>query len=186
MMLDFFRMRHDGKKWHVSCWQPTYTTAGKNGMDSFGKLFVLPFTVQDKDFKLLLKGSGTGLIKDPEATDGSAAYQEGKLSWYLSYPIPKAFPKKKVDIILRVRLEAARADTLTCGVYDWKKKKRVCGRSIPAKGINGKKYGEFKIGSAVLNSDMSIYIGSIYFQKKWLKDNRDRTFVDCIRFEEAK
>ena len=186
MLLDFFRMRHDGKKWHVSCWQPTYTIAGKNGMDSFGKLFVLPFTVQDKDFKLLWKGSGTGLVKDPEATDGSAAYQEGKLSWYLSYPIPKAFPKKKVDIILRVRLEAARADTLSCGVHDWKKKKRVCGRSIPAKGINGKKYGEFKIGSAVLNSDMSIYIGSIYFQKKWLKDNRDRTFLDCIRFEEAK
>jgi len=186
MMLDFFRMRHDGKKWIVSCWQPTYTVAGKNGMDSFGKLFVLPFTVQDKDFKLLWKGSGTGLLNDPEATDGSAAFQDGNLSWYLSYPIPQAFPKEKVDVILRLRIEAERADTLTCGVHDWKTKKRVFYCSIPTETINGKKYGEFKIGSAVLNSDMSIYVGSIYFNKQWFKDNRNRTFLDCIRFEKAK
>ena len=100
-------------------------------------------------------------------------------------PIPAAFPKDKVDVILRYRLEAENADYVTCGVYDWKKKKQVFYFKIPAQEAKGKEYRDFKIGSAVLNSDMSIYIGNVIYQGKWHKNSKDIHYLDSIRFEPA-
>ncbi|OQA85016.1 MAG: hypothetical protein BWY31_02148 [Lentisphaerae bacterium ADurb.Bin242] len=185
MMLDFFRMRHDGKKWDVSCWQPTYSVSGGKGMDSYGRMYLYPITVQEDQLKLLWRGSGTDIVKDPAASNGFAAVQDGNRSWYLSYPIPKEFPKDRFKVIIRYRLEAEKADYVTCGAHDWKAKKSVFSKKIPASEVNGKEYRDIEIGSASFTPDMSIYIGSVYTDGKWLKNSKDKHYLDFIRFEPA-
>ena len=133
MSCDFFRMRHDGKKWHVSCWQPAYTVSGNKGMDSYGKMFITPFTIEDKDFKYLWKNQATFPVKDQAANDGKAGMQIGKYAWYLSYHFPAGFPSEKLKLVVRARVEAQNADTISFGVYNEKAKKQVIGKNVPAK-----------------------------------------------------
>ena len=182
---DFFRMRHDGKKWHVSCWQPAYTVSGNKGMDSYGKMFVTPFTIEDKDFKYLWKNQATFPVKDPAAKDGSAGMQIGKYAWYLSYHFPAGFPSEKLKLVVRTRVEAKNADTISFGVYNEKAKKHVIGKNFPAKPLIGKKYVDIEIGAASFVPGMCYYTGGIYFQRKQPKNPDDKTFVDCLRFEKA-
>jgi hypothetical protein len=182
---DFFRMRHDGKKWHVSCWQPTYTVSGNKGMDSYGKMFITPFTIEDKDFKYLWKNQATFPVKDQAANDGSAGMQIGKYAWYLSYHFPAGFPSEKLKLVVRTRVEAKNADTISFGVYNEKAKKHVIGKNFPAKPLIGKKYVDIEIGAASFVPGMCYYTGGIYFQRKQPKNPDDKTFVDSLRFEKA-
>lgn len=185
MSCDFFRMRHDGKKWHVSCWQPTYTVSGNKGMDSYGKMYITPFVIENSDFKYLWKNQATFVVKDPEAQDGSAGMQIGKYSWYLSYFFPKGFPKGKLKLIARIRVEAKNADTISFGVHNQTAKKRLIGKSVPAATVLGKKYVDVEIGIGEFGDGMYFFAGAIYFQKKWHKNPDDKTFVDNLRFEKA-
>ena len=188
LALDFFRMRHlpNEKRWDVSCWQPTYAITGKNGMDSYGQLFIYPFTVEDSDFKMIWPNQATKRVKDEAAADGSTCWQTGKHGWYLSYTVPVTFPKDKVTVYARLRTECEKGDTLSFGVHDFKAKKGVFSTRIPLKDVQGKTYKEVKIGSGVLKNGMSVYTGSIVFNRKQLRNELDRIYVDSLRFEKAK
>ena len=72
-----------------------------------GKTPAVPFTVQENQFFLSLKGSATDIVDDPEADNGKAAVISGKQpGWRLSYQIPEAFPKEKLDVYVRIRIES--------------------------------------------------------------------------------
>ena len=81
--------------------------------------------------------------------------------------------------------ENKRLGKLSFGVHDFKAKKGVFSTRIPLKEVQGKTYKEFKIGSAVLKNGMSVYTGSIEFNRKQIRDERDLIYVDSLRFDKA-
>ena len=148
-------------------------------------MYVTPFIIENKDFRYLWKNQATFEVKDPEALDGFAGMQIGKYSWYLSYFFPKGFPKGKLKLIARVRIEAKNADNISFGVHNETAKKRLIGKTVPAKGLIGKKYVDVEVGTAEFSNGMYFFTGAIYFQKKWQKNPDDKTYVDHLRFEKA-
>ena len=94
-----------------------------------------------------------------------------------------ALPKLK--LVVRARIEAKNADTISFGVYNEKAKKHVIGKNFPAKPLIGKKYVDIEIGAASFVPGMCYYTGGIYFQRKQPKNPDDKTFVDSLRFEKA-
>ncbi|MBQ6470584.1 MAG: DUF4838 domain-containing protein [Victivallales bacterium] len=180
---DFFRMRHDGKQWHVSCWQPTYTVSGNKGMDSYGKIYITPFVIEDKDFKLIWKGQATDRVKDEGAEDKSAAYQSAKHPWYLSYHFPKGFPTDKYRLVVRTRVEAKEADSVAFGVYNGKKRVLSKTADVKALGMNGMRYVEFELGSSSFLHGMYFYAGGIYVGEQLNRHPDEKIYVDNLRFE---
>ena len=82
-------------------------------------------------------------------------------------------------------MEAEKADSISFGVHNEKAKKRLLGKTVPVKGLIGKKYVDVEIGTGSFENGMYFFTGAIYFQKKWHKNPADKTYVDCLRFEKA-
>ena len=154
-------------------------------MDSYGKLYITPFVVEDKDFKLIWEGQATARVKDEAAEDKSAAFQSAKHPWYLSYHFPKGFPADKFRLIVRARIDAKEADTVAFGVYDGKRCVLTKKFDVRKYDMNGKKYVDIDLGCASFLDGMYFYAGGIYVGKQLNKHPHERIYVDNLRFEAA-
>lgn len=116
--------------------------------------------LQDIDFTVAPFEHWAKIVKDPQATDGSAVREStDHVQWVVQIPL-KPFAGKKGELFVSVRVEAkaAKGKAFTAGIYDPQLRFEVVDRLVKLEELPGKGYYEVSLGEMEVKPDSYIYV----------------------------
>jgi len=126
--------------------------------------------IQQNDFQLYSKGSGTAIVEDAQASDQQAARLSGKANgWLIQAPLDKIFDAGESaawHAYALVRIQptpgaAIEKDALQMGLYDTEENRTVKVLSLALQSVVGEQYQVIDLGQNLLHAKQYFWLASL-------------------------
>ena len=159
MLVNFFRSTPNTRL----AWNPIFGGAYMAGIDFYGRVITLPFSLEEREFVLHNKGTTTGIMEDKAARDGSAAWMKADSSWAIQMRPAGLVPNGKYNVTALIRCDKLDVKGACCGVgiFDPNIKREVKYVTIPCDKIMGGKYVPIDLGEFELDNSRYFFVRKI-------------------------